>query len=441
MTSLKALCYKKTLKGLFYFFLLTLAACGGEDDNVPKDNRVSVLPKLSEVKAEIAGLSPRVPEPTLNLDWTQSGGLSFRDLGNLAGPDALNLVWRLDIGETYDGTVETVAEPVISAGRVFILNAEGTVVAADTRDGERLWETPLLPEDDDEINPRGGGLAAQDGYVFAVTGFGGIYALDAQTGALKWSLNARVPFGAPPTLADGKLYVIDRDNRLQVIEAMTGKALWDYRALPDPAARERVAAASVITNVVISPFTSGELLAINATTRRPAWGHNITGTGLYDGFSKLNALSAHPVISGRRVFATSSAGITVAIDGATGKILWEREIAGAFTPLSAGSAIYLLDEAARLIALDKQTGQIYWVTELGAYADEEDKEDPIYRQGPVMVNGKLFLTASDGKASFINPENGEIIKKFEAPPSSVAPVVAGKALYILARDGRLYAYR
>ncbi|MEM6603778.1 MAG: PQQ-binding-like beta-propeller repeat protein [Pseudomonadota bacterium] len=422
-------------------FCYLLISCSGDDDELPQEGRIAVLPKANQLQPDLVGQSPTIPTAVVNSDWGQVGGLPFRDIGNIVGPETLQKKWSVDVGTVSSSTYEAVSQPVISAGQVYVLNADAELYAVNAETGKILWEKALVPESEEDVNPRGGGVAAEGGYIFVTTGMGIIFALNASDGDIVWQIDNRVPFDAAPTLFDGRLYVIDRDNRLQAFDALSGRTLWDYRALPEPAAFPRVASASVVGDVVIAPFTSGELVAIDARTAKAAWQRNIVGASLKERSGKFNTIAAHPVISKRSIFASVPSGLFVALNGANGRVLWEREISAERTPLTAADTVYAIDTDARLIAMRKSDGKIYYITQLPAYEDIEDKEDPITWNAPLMIEGKLLLFSDRGYFAKIDAASGDIITLSEdMPETAVDASISNKMVYVLGKNGRLYAY-
>ena len=415
-----------------------LASCASSDDEGPVGERVAVLPEHSDIQVTLAGQKPFIPDPIMNSDWGQAGGLAFRDVGNLVGPEKLTIKWKTDIGDVIDGTSESIAQPVIFAGQIYVMTANLELVALKTEDGSELWRKSL--SQDEDVNSRGGGIVAEGGFVFVTTGTGLIYGLSAKDGKELWKVDNRVPFANAPTLFNGKLYVIDRDNRLQVFDALSGRSLWDYRALPEVASYPYVASPSVIGDVIIAPFTSGEIVAIDGKSAKAAWGRNIIGSSLDASAGKFNTIAAHPVISQQKVFVSVPSGLLVALGGANGKIIWQHEVALDRTPLSAGNALFAIDTKDRLIAFRKDDGGIYYISQLPSYEDPEDKEGPISWGAPLMVDNKLVLFSDIGMAVQLDPMTGKIIEQTSAASTHIDPSIAKGVLYMLAKNGTLYAY-
>ena len=420
--------------------LMIFSGCTSDDDDIPKENRVSVLPEKLALMPSLSGEQPVISQVVMNSDWLQAGGLPFRDLGNLMGNSKLTQKWTADVGDIVNDTMEAVAQPVVSGGYIYVLNADAELICLEVKNGKEIWRKNLVPDDEEDVNPRGGGIATEGEFVFVTTGTGMVYGLSATDGKVIWKIDNRIPFGNSPTLSNGRLYVIDRDNRLQVIDAVSGKPLWDYRALPEPASYPRIAAASVVGNVIIAPFTSGEIVALDDTSAKPAWGRNIVGGGLDVRSGKFNTISAHPVISDQMVFVSVPSGMLGALRGSDGNIVWSEEIALERTPLAVGDTLYAIDMSSRMIAMRKTDGKIFYVTQLPDYGDEDDKEDPIRWSSPLMLDGTLISFSNRGAMISLDPRTGKIIKSQKAPSTSIDPVVAGGVLYIVGRDGTLYAY-
>jgi outer membrane protein assembly factor BamB len=77
-----------------------------------------------------------------------------------------------------------------------------------------------------------------------------------------------------------------------------------------------------------------------------------------------------------------------------------------------------------------------------AYGDPEDREDPISYSGPVLVNGRLLLTDSEGNLLSFDAQTGaEQPGEDVGSGSLTGPVVANGTVYVLSDNGTLYAFR
>jgi sugar lactone lactonase YvrE len=60
----------------------------------------------------------------------------------------------------------------------------------------------------------------------------------------------------------------------------------------------------------------------------------------------------------------------------------------------------------------------------------------------MMLGGQLAVFGGHGKAMLLSPEDGKQIAKVDVPDNMrMAPVVAGKTLYVVTGDAKLHALR
>jgi outer membrane protein assembly factor BamB len=58
----------------------------------------------------------------------------------------------------------------------------------------------------------------------------GLYALNAENGALRWVFPTEMPLGNSPTIEGNVVYVGGYDRRLYALDALTGRKIWEYEA-------------------------------------------------------------------------------------------------------------------------------------------------------------------------------------------------------------------
>lgn len=157
-------------------------------------------------------------------------------------------LWRTPIGGKSLGT------PSVDANRVFVGGDAGAgITALDAQSGKALWTFGGLPG---TINGEWfGSPLAMGGVVYVSTYNRYVYALDTQTGRVKWSYRLLGNALARPVL-DAKrnvLYVASitfRDNpTVTALDSRSGAKLWDYKA----------------GYVAASPILAGERLYVAST--------------------------------------------------------------------------------------------------------------------------------------------------------------------------------
>ncbi len=429
--------------------LLAVAGCSlvedwFEADEVPlPGERVAVLldDEVIEPDPAIAGLQISLPPPRVNAAWPQAGGGPAHNPQHLELGDSPRLVWRLDLGDGEDDDAKILAQPVIAGGRVFAMDARSQVTAADAGSGRQVWRVDLEPEEEDD-GYFGGGLALAGNRVFVTTGFGQVFALEAGSGAVAWAVEAGAPVRAAPTVAEGRVFVVTLDNELVALDAGNGEELWRHTGIQEIAGLVGAAPPAVAGEVVVVPYTSGEIFALLADRGRVLWSDGLMSARRSAQVAGLAHIRGMPVIDRETVIAVGHSDRMAAIDLRRGLRVWEQEIGGTDKPWVAGNFVYLLTNEAQVVCLTRDRGQIRWVHQLRRFEDEEDLEDPIVWTGPALAGDRLVLANDQGQAVSLSPYSGERIGTIELPGGiAVPPAVANTTLYLVTEGGELLALR
>jgi len=417
---------------------------GADEDPPLPGERISVLAHDRQLSPDPQAQGRRIilPPPVVNPEWPQPGGYANHAMHHLTIADSPQARWTADAGTSSDSSERFVGQPIVAGGRVFTMDSGHLVSAFAAAGGERLWQTPLAPETEEDDGHISGGLAHENGIVFATTGFAQVVALNAATGEEIWWRKFPAPFRAAPTARGGRVFAISLDNTLHVLDAVDGAELWSHTGITEPTSLLGGGSPAVDGGVVVAPFSSGEILAMSVGNGRVLWADSLASARRTDETAALSQIRGHPVVDRGRVLALSHGGVMAAIDTRTGRRLWDREVGGLQTPWVAGSFVYVLTVDAQLLCLSRDDGRITWITELPAFEDEEDRDDPILWTGPVLVSDRLVVVGSHGVAFAISPYTGEYLGAIElSDPVSVPSVVADGTLYVLTDEADLIAFR
>jgi outer membrane protein assembly factor BamB len=162
-----------------------------------------------------------------------------------------------------------------------------------------------------------------------------------------------------------------------------------------------------------------------------AWSTSIGGA-----MPKLR-LGLAPVTDGRHVFVAGAKGAVLALDAASGKVLWRRQfkLALAGGPGVGGGLVLVGSADGDLIALDALTGANRWQVRINAEI----------LSAPVVGNGVVVLHTVDGHLYGLNAANGEqrwvteqVVPRLTLRGMS-APVIAGDLAVAGFDNGRLMA--
>jgi outer membrane protein assembly factor BamB len=405
--------------------------------------RLPVLGTGSDLEADpnVAAVPVGLPPAAVNPDWPEPGGNPAHAMGHPALPTHLAQAWQASIGDGSSDYTRVLAAPVIAGGRVYAMDGGVQVSALDAANGTRVWQVDLKPEGE-RGNAFGGGPCFWNGRLYVATGFAEIVALNPANGKILWRKPVSAPVHAPPTVADGRIFLLTVENRLDVAAADDGHILWSHSGIPETAGLIGGASAAVEGDVAVVGYSSGELFALGVDNGRPVWSNNLAAVRNVNAIAALADIRGRPVIDRGRVFAVSHSGRFAAIDLRTGDRVWEREIASGGSPWSVGDYVYVLANDNEVACLTRNDGKIRWLRSLPRYKDEKEKSKPVYWTGPVLGGNRLLAISSDKKAIWVSPETGEVVGSQDiSGPGFVGPVIANNTLYVLTDDANLTAYR
>ena len=403
-----------------------------EDPPLPGERRA--VGSAADPVLAITNASVSIPGPSGAIDWPQPGGNAANNPGHVSLAGSAS--WRSQAGVVAGNRrVRMSALPVVAGGRAYVYDPNGNVTAVSISGGGQSWRRALRPEDEDgQVGT--GGVAFDGGRVFAATGFGQLFALDAANGATAWVIDLDTPALAAPTIADGRVFVITQSNTLLALSVSDGTELWRFRGVPSSAGLLGSGTPAVSGNTVVVPYSSGEIVALNATTGEPRWADAVVTGARYQALSGLRDLVASPVIVGGSVIATGVGGRTISVALESGSRQWETNVGSVHTPIVAGDVVFLVDLEGRLMALSRSTGRIQWAIDLpGGSGEGEEKW-----AGPALADGVLFIVSSDGNVLRINPANGERVGGNSVGEDMyLRPIAAGGRLLAMAANGTLIA--
>jgi len=406
--------------------------------------RIAVLTSENEVEVDPALVSApmALPEAIANSDWTQSGGNASKSMGQVALGTALGEVFSVNVGRGSTVAARLEAPPIVAKGRVYTIDIMGTVRSNDAQTGGQYWVSQTPNDKGNEWSLYGGGLAYENGRIFATNGLGYVSAMDEATGGIIWKVRPGGPLRGAPTLSGGALYVMSQDNQIYSLNTADGKTNWSQAAALEIAGVFGTASPAVAQGTVVAGFSSGELNAYRYENGRQVWQDALQRTSITTSVSSLSDIDADPVIDSGQVFAVGQGGRMVALELTTGQRLWESNIAGISTPWVAGEWIFVVTDKARVICFSRTNGHVRWINQLPGFEKMKSKKGQIDYSGPILAGGRLIVVGSNGVIINIDPETGSFQSQTGVKAGiSVPPVVANSTLYVLDDKATLHAFR
>ena len=333
---------------------------------------------------------------------------------------SVSKLWSASVGKGEE-KLGIAQRPAIADGHVYAAAVEGGVSAFDLRSGQSLWryasELPLT-----------GGPGAGDGLVVVGSMEGDVIALDAATGAEKWKAKVANEVLVAPAVGGGH----SNDGRITALDAATGERRWFHSADVPALTVRGNGAITVGPGLIFVGNDNGTLTALSMTDGGVIW---TTPVAQPDGRSELDRMAdvdGPAVLDNTTLYATSYKGHTVAIDGPSGQLMWDREDGGPRGLGLSNSAVVVTDPTGKVWGLDRNSGGSLWQQDGLAY---RNTTAPAV-QGDYAVVGDLegvihWLRLNDGAFAARSSVGGAVTGQ---------PAVADGILVVQTIEGQLAAF-
>ncbi|MGH3459986.1 MAG: PQQ-binding-like beta-propeller repeat protein [Kribbellaceae bacterium] len=177
------------------------------------------------------------------------------------------------------------SSPTIAGGKVFAASLNHQVYALDAATGAVLWS--FQTGGHNSSTP-----AVVDGTVYFGSRDGFVYAVDAETGAQRWRVqygtNILASFQSSPAVANGTVYIgTNNDRRVLALDAATGAVRWSFRT-----AGVVMSSPAVANGVVYVGSDDRSVYALRATNGQRLMSARVSG-----------AVDSGPVVAQGKVYA------------------------------------------------------------------------------------------------------------------------------------------
>ncbi|MGA3371588.1 MAG: PQQ-binding-like beta-propeller repeat protein [Terracidiphilus sp.] len=297
------------------------------------------------------------------------GGPAHLGVYDSQSPQHLRLKW------TFSTNGAIVSSPAVSGGMVYVGSADGNLYAVEAATGKLRWKFDAHA--DVNSSP-----AVVGDTVYLVSLDGNLYAVDAATGKQRWSFatqgehrfTAAGNLGAlpstevmpdpwdfylsSPAVADGAVYFGSGDGHIYAVEARTGALRWSYKT------GDVVHSSPAVSGgIVYAGSWDTYFYALNAATGALEWKFK---TGEDSKTHLMMGIPGSPAVANGTVFFGCRDANLYALDARTGALKWKIPNDGSWVVSSPavadGVVYYTTSDSHRFQALDAESGKLlYWL--------------------------------------------------------------------------------
>lgn len=346
-------------------------------------------------------------------------------------------LWRYRTG----GAVTS--SPAVANGNVYFASTDGYVYAVIARTGalrwrfrtggERRFQAPgihgIKPPDQMMADPFDLFISSPSisgNTLYIGSGDRNVYALDANSGTLRWKFTTGDVVHATPAVAGGTVFVGSWDRKFYALDAATGAERWSFLTGDDRKIHNQIGiqgSAAVAGGIVYFGCRDSHLYALNARDGSLRWKHDESGSWV---------IATPAVHDGAVYFTTSDERVFFALDASTGAPLFHNAYAAfAFSsPSIAGNVAYYGTFDGLLYAVNARNGAI-----LATFQTDGARRN---RAVHLDKHGNLDL-GTFYASNTLDGINAGIEKIFTLGSIVGSPAIADGTIYVGSTDGTLYA--
>lgn len=346
----------------------------------------------------------------------------------------LKLRWNVPVATNNLGS----PSPVYANGVVYLATPDGLLNAYDATTGTVKWQfnpNTQFPTLSSPLVDPGAGLVFYGSLGHQNPGSPSpFYAVDVQTGKLKWSVILACNEFGEPALAFKTIYIgtslkYAKGGSLYALDELTGHMNWHYDSVGGIWGE---VGADTSTNTVYAAVGDPDyqIISFNASTGAINWqfAHPVFGndqdTG--SGIGVANGL----------IYLSSKNGYVYALNESNGTVAWATQIArvsadDVSTPAISNGVLYVGSLDNLLYALNAANGQVIWQAANVGGIDSS----------PAVANGIVYFASFNGKIYALDANTHAVLWSYATGGKSFSsPIVVNGWLYCGSESGNLYAF-
>ncbi len=317
----------------------------------------------------------------------------------------------------------TIAAVVLTALLVVSIIPAGAMAAADQ---DRAPLSAFAPVDSgnetrrtvESLNLNTTSAQKVNGTVYVGSFDNNLYALNADTGDVKWSYTAGAAIDNHPTVAGGTVYFGANDGSMYAVNAETGDEEWVFSTSGGYARSPP----TIINGSAYFATSTGSVYSVNTSTGTEEW--SFATNGQY--------IQSSPTVVDGAVYIGSDDHQLYRLNAETGTEEWSYTLGGEIesSPIVYNDSVYVGSLDSNVYAINAETGTEEWSYTTG---------DSV-RSSPTVVNDSLYIGSDDNNLYALNAETGKDEWSYTTGGNvRSSPTVADGSVYVGSYDDYLHA--
>ena len=379
------------------------------------------------IKEEInSKLIINIKEGSLNKNWFFSDVNLKNNIPHLLFNGSLKNISKFKFKKSAN-LVFYSPEILLSEKYIIFYDNNGFLVKYNSNK-EILWKTRISNKKQQK-NITSISLALLENTIYGSDNLGKYFALDLNTGKLKWEKKHINFFNSQIKVKNKKIFLVDIDDNLICLSTIDGNLLWHFET--ESSLIKTTKKASIIVSEKYAVFVNsrGTLSKLNLDTGYLVWQLQTQNTLINNETNFLK--NSELVYSNNELFLSNNKNGFYSIDFKTGTINWKQRINSSIRPIILDSLVLTINDDGYLIAIDANNGNIVRATYLLDKFNKRKKKKLLF-ESFVVASKKAYITTNRGYILICSISNGKVDKIFRLGNSKLSqPFVVNNRLYIV----------
>lgn len=316
--------------------------------------------------------------------------------------------------------------PALDGEMIYAAAADGRVVALNRHTGKTQWREDL----DRSLS---GGVGHYNDSLLLGSAEGAVLRVDAASGKVLWSTQLHGEVLAAPQ-SNGQVVVAQSyDGKLQGLAYDDGALLWTYDSNVPVLTIRGTSTPILEDGRVYAGFANGRVLALNAATGAVLWEIRVAISQGRSEIERIVDVDGSMVLAGNELYAASYQGRVVSIDVLNGRKNWQQDVSS-FSGVGVGFGnVYVADEDGSVYAYQRTGAGIRWVQDALGYRE---------LSRPTPVSSYVAVADFEGYVHLLSQVDGDIVGRVKVDGDGARADMHsdGNLLYVFGDSGKLVAY-
>ena len=322
------------------------------------------------------------------------------------------------------GPIEFPLAVRVIGNTAYVADSAGTVAAIDTPTGKDIWRTALG-------TTLSAGVGSDGRYTAVVSRGNELLVLDK--GQLIWRRHLPAMTLTAPLVAGARVFTQSADRTVTAFDAGNGSQLWQQSRQGDSLVLGQSGLLTAVGDSLIVG-AAGRVMALNPANGATVWETPVATSRGTNEVERLADVVSGFSRDGDQLCVRSFQYSISCLDVRVGKVLWTKSASGGTGVAADSSAVFGSESDGRLVSFEKSDGKKRWQYDALRFR---------VLSGPLVV-GKAMVVGDDaGNLHFISTIDGQPLNRMRTDGSALAvtPVMAGKTLLAVSRNGGIFAFR